>query len=293
MKTEFDPNDDISAREKAEARSAAEKHINETTNMELNLLKDNIRIPKQEFACVSFVAPGLRQQNDSIGLKIKGCFETLEQAQEHANECMKEDNTFDVYAVEMYNWLLVPPDPKAMENQVYHDERLNTLVHEHLLEQEVAKREFDLRKDLLMKNKDVNRELLAAQLGVDGEYTPSELAAALENASIHPSERVVHTRDEHEAVRDQYWHTYDGMGAEIRDEREQRRVEGNVDVRGFTQDPQRAEGNYARVVETKVKEEDIVPTIQQSVPPLGADESGIQDMIKERGAEEEKKNSLA
>lgn len=292
MKAEFDPNDDIGYKQKTEARSAAEDHIKETTNMELNLLKDNIRVPKQEYACVSFVAPGLRQKNDSIGLKIKGCFETLEQAQEHAADLMKEDPTFDVYAVEMYNWLLVPPDPKAMENQVYHDERLNTLVHEHLLEQEVAKREFDLRKDLLMKNKDVNRELLAAQLGVEGEYSASELASALENASIHPSERIVHTHEEHDAVRDQYWNTYEGIGDDIRQEREQRRLDGNVDLRGFTQDPQRAEGNFARIVETKVREEDIVPTIQGSMPPIGADDSGIPDMI-EHGAEEEKKNSLA
>ena len=241
MKAEFDPNDDITNEQRTQARTAAEDHISATTNMELNLLKDNIRVPKQEYACVSFVAPGLRQKTDSIGLKIKGCFETLEQAQEHASDLMKEDHTFDVYVVEMYNWLLVPPDPKAMEDQVYHDERLNTLVHEHLLEQEVAKREFDLRKDLLMKNKDVNRELLAAQLGVEGEYTASELASALENASIHPSERVVHTKEEHQAVRDQYWNTYDGIGDEIRQEREQRRVEGNVDLRGFTQESSNAQ----------------------------------------------------
>ncbi len=292
MKAEFDPNDDITKEQKIEARSAAEDHINATTNMELNLLKDNIRVPKQEFACVSFIAPGLRQKNDSIGLKIKGCFETLEQAQEHAADLMKEDSTFDVYAVEMYNWLLVPPDPKAMENQIYHDERLNTLVHEHLLEQEVAKREFDLRKDLLMKNKDVNKDLLAAQLGVEGEYTPSELVAALENSSIHPSERVVNTQDEHEAVRDNYWNTYDGMGDEVREKREQRRVEGNVDVLGFTQNPQRNEGNFVQITESKVTEENIAPTIQNAIPPMGADKSGILDMVA-HGAEEEKKNSLA
>ena len=129
---------------------AVEKQIK---NMTLNEIvdKDEAKIPGQNYALISIVAPQTRQKHDEICIKIKGVFSTIEEANKHASMLQKIDSVFDIYVVEMYSWLLVPPNTDHME-QTHVDSKLNELISNHRSEQLKAKAHFDERKRELISN---------------------------------------------------------------------------------------------------------------------------------------------
>lgn len=75
-----------------------------------HLQEDLLTVPGQRFALVSFVSPHGKQKSDQCGMKIRGVFNSKEEANAHVKRLQKEDNTFDIFLVEMYKWVLIPPD---------------------------------------------------------------------------------------------------------------------------------------------------------------------------------------
>merc|ERR1712072_115718 len=51
-----------------------------------------------------------------------------DEAASHAKRLQKEDATFDIYVVDMYKWLLIPPDNLQIEDAHYADEKLEELM---------------------------------------------------------------------------------------------------------------------------------------------------------------------
>ena len=115
------------------------------------LKADSIQIPGQRYALISVVSPSSSQKNDTCGVKIRGVFETVEEAQMQAKTLSKTDPLFDVFLVEMYKWLPIPPNTDMIENQEYQDNVLNTIVKSHAEEQIKAKEFFEQRKLELMQ----------------------------------------------------------------------------------------------------------------------------------------------
>lgn len=114
--------------------------------------EDFITVPGQVYALVSFVAPtGTNQRNDKFGLKIRGCFATKEEAHSHVRRLQQVDKTMDIYLVDMYKWLLIPPDPNAIEDQEYQEEFLNNLIKGYRENQALAKQHFQERKEAVQK----------------------------------------------------------------------------------------------------------------------------------------------
>ncbi len=121
----------------------------ETTYLE----EDPIKVPGQRYAVVSFVAPyDTNQKADYIAQKIRGCFSTLDDAQMHADRLSKMDRSFDVYVVEMYNWVKIPPNPHEIEDQVHQEKWLNDHIKGYKEEQLKAKQHFEERKDEMLNN---------------------------------------------------------------------------------------------------------------------------------------------
>ena len=69
------------------------------------LKPDETQIPGQRYALISVVSPTSSQKNDMCGIKIKGVFETIEEAQLYAKKITQLDPLFDIFLVEMYKWL--------------------------------------------------------------------------------------------------------------------------------------------------------------------------------------------
>jgi len=120
-----------------------------------SLEADYLTVPGQLFACVSFVGPDLPQKNDKFGMKIRGCFPSRDEAGTHAKRLQKEDAIVDIYVVDMYKWLLIPPDREQIEDTHYQNEKLEEIMTKYRANQSQAAAMFEKRKrDMIAKPQD-------------------------------------------------------------------------------------------------------------------------------------------
>ena len=125
-----------------------------------SLEQDYTTVPGQLYACISLVGPDCPQKNDKFGLKIRGCFNSRDEAASHAKRLQKEDATFDIYVVDMYKWLLIPPDRDHIEDVHYNDEKLEEIMSKYRENQAMASKMFEERK----------RDLMAKPTGTEMPY---------------------------------------------------------------------------------------------------------------------------
>ena len=111
-----------------------------------SLEQDYITVPGQYFACISFVGPDLPQKNEKLGMKIRGCFATRDEAASHAKRLQKEDALVDIYVVDMYKWLLIPPDRSQIDDVHYQNEKLEEIMTKYKENQAAAAAMFEKRK---------------------------------------------------------------------------------------------------------------------------------------------------
>tara|TARA_B000000557_G_scaffold210764_1_gene176673 strand:+ start:445 stop:1227 length:783 start_codon:yes stop_codon:yes gene_type:complete len=114
------------------------------------LEQDYTTVPGQLYACLSVVGPEAPQKNDKFGIKIRGAFNSRDEAAAHAKRLQKEDATFDIYVVDMYKWLLIPPDNLKIEDAHYADEKLEELMTGYRENQAQAAAMFAERKRDMM-----------------------------------------------------------------------------------------------------------------------------------------------
>jgi len=133
-----------------------EKNVRSLT-LDQNVDTDTEKMHGQNFALISIVSPDGNQKAKNICLKIKGVFNTVEEANKHAEMLQKLDDTFDIYVVEMYSWLLVPPDPELLE-QKHVDSKLNEIIGGHRESQLKAKAYYEERKRELLENINIENE---------------------------------------------------------------------------------------------------------------------------------------
>ena len=115
-----------------------------------SLTSDYTTVPGQLFACLSVVGPEAPQKNDKFGIKIRGAFGSRSEAAEHAKRLQKEDATFDIYVVDMYKWLLIPPDPTKIEDAHFANEKLEEIMQGYKENQAQAAKMFEERKADMM-----------------------------------------------------------------------------------------------------------------------------------------------
>jgi hypothetical protein len=116
----------------------------------MSLEQDYTTVPGQLFACLSIVGPDCPQKTDKFGIKIRGCFATRDEAANHAKRLQKEDSTFDIYVVDMYKWLLIPPDAALIEDAHYTNEKLEEIMVKYRENQSMAAKMFEERKRDMM-----------------------------------------------------------------------------------------------------------------------------------------------
>ena len=111
-----------------------------------SLEQDFLTVPGQLFACVSFVGPDQPQKNEQLGMKIRGCFATRDEAASHAKRLQKEDALVDIYVVDMYKWLLIPPQRDQIQDVHYQNEKLEEIMTKYRENQAQAAAMFEKRK---------------------------------------------------------------------------------------------------------------------------------------------------
>lgn len=65
------------------------------------------------------------------GLKIRGTYASLQEAENRAKKLQKKDPNFHVFVGPVGYWLPWDPSPDGVQDQVYAEERLNDLMHEY------------------------------------------------------------------------------------------------------------------------------------------------------------------
>jgi hypothetical protein len=119
----------------------------------MSLETDYTTVPGQAFACLSIVGPECPQKNEKFGIKIRGAFATRDEAANHAKRLQKEDGTFDIYVVDLYKWLLIPPDSDKIEDVHYSNEKLEEIMSGYKENQSQAARMFSERKQSMSETK--------------------------------------------------------------------------------------------------------------------------------------------
>lgn len=119
---------------------------------ERDFLDEDPKIAGQNFACVSFVSPSSNQKSDVLGLKIRGVFETREEAEKRVRFLQDYDSDFDIYVADLFRWLPWAPDPEKIQDEVHMNSQLNELVKGQKQSNQQAKSQFKKRtNDLLEK----------------------------------------------------------------------------------------------------------------------------------------------
>jgi hypothetical protein len=118
----------------------------------MSLEQDFLTVPGQLFALISIVGPDMPQKNEHLALKIRGCFASKSEADSHAKRLQKEDALVDIYVVDMYKWLLIPPDRAQIDNVHYREEKLEEIFSKYNENQRMAAAHFEKRKrDMMAK----------------------------------------------------------------------------------------------------------------------------------------------
>jgi len=124
---------------------------------EVDILEtDQVQVPGQNFALISVVSS---KEGKTHALKIRGVFNTVEDAQKHAKRLHASDPNYDIIIAELYKWLQIPPNRDDIENQVHQDETLNQIIQAHV-DEKVKVDEFyaQRKKELIKGNIDPNDE---------------------------------------------------------------------------------------------------------------------------------------
>ena len=87
-------------------------------------LTDDNPLKNQTWCCLSFLTP---TNSRVYGLKIRGVFSSLEDANELAKNLQRTDIYNHIYVASVGNWLKWDPDPTEIKEQIYENETLNSI----------------------------------------------------------------------------------------------------------------------------------------------------------------------
>lgn len=108
--------------------------------MEKDYLTEDTLIPEnQNFMCISFLSD-VENKLSLKGVKVRGSFKTLEEAQEHAKKLQSIDQAHNVFVGEVGKWVAFNPDVNSKEagDPEYANEQLNKMMKEYNKNQELA-----------------------------------------------------------------------------------------------------------------------------------------------------------
>lgn len=88
----------------------------------------------------------IKSDNNAKGIKIRGVYNTMEDAKKRCEQIRQFDKVFNVFVGEVGSWLPWDDDPESAEEAVYAEEKLNQLMKSFKEQQVKAKEYHELRK---------------------------------------------------------------------------------------------------------------------------------------------------
>lgn len=160
----------------------------------IDRLKEDLPIPRQNWVCISFLSPEGIKNCSLRGLKIRGTYDTKEEAKERCEELQAIDSKHHVFVGEVGKWLPWDPDPNSTKDQVYQEKELNDLMEGYEDNLKKATKMQEQRKDDMMKNaayeqrtrKEVVQERLQKKLAKKKMDTKMETVAKTSMKNLLP-----------------------------------------------------------------------------------------------------------
>ena len=118
-----------------------------SSEKDIHLDEDLCFATNEKFAVISFCSSKSRQRikdDDSVALKIRGCFGTTDEAISHVKLL---NNDLDAYVMEMYKWTLLGNVVPGMDSE----DHLVDMIKCHKKKNEDAREEFKKRKEIIQK----------------------------------------------------------------------------------------------------------------------------------------------
>jgi hypothetical protein len=86
------------------------------------------------------------------GIKVRGTFDTIDEAKNRCEFLKKIDNKFNIYIAQVGCWCPWSPNPECLENQEYAETQLNTLMKEYKKNMDNRDVVFENRKQTIASN---------------------------------------------------------------------------------------------------------------------------------------------
>merc|ERR1711916_246365 len=106
-------------------------------SQKIDYLTEDKPLANQKFVCLSFLSPEGISNCKIRGLKVRGVYDTYEDATERAKELRDMDKHFHVFVGEVGKWLPWDPEPdsKNVKDAEYAETELNTLMKSYMKNQ--------------------------------------------------------------------------------------------------------------------------------------------------------------
>ena len=101
------------------------------------------------------------------GIKVRGVFDTIEEAKNRSEFLKRSDNKFNIYIAQMGCWCPWSPDPNDLQNQEYAETQLNTLMKQYKQNMQNKDEIFENRKNDLIDKSKSNKNNTTGNIEVD------------------------------------------------------------------------------------------------------------------------------
>jgi len=96
------------------------------------------------------------------GFKVRGCYDTMEQATARTKEISKFDRNHHVFISEVGKWACFGQTPESAQQQKYMHDELNTIMEAHERERIKAAKDFNERRRAMME-REVEKQIKAEE----------------------------------------------------------------------------------------------------------------------------------
>ena len=124
------------------------------------------------------------------GIKVRGVFDTVEEAKNRCEFLKKIDNKFDIYISQVGCWCPWAPNPNDLQNQEYSETQLNTLMKQYKQNMDERDEVFDKRKNDIISASAKKTDDIASNLEEVDPWTAKKNQEAKEEVNEEVKEEV-------------------------------------------------------------------------------------------------------
>jgi hypothetical protein len=119
------------------------------------------------------------------GIKVRGVFDTVDEAKNRCEFLKKIDNKFDIFIGQVGCWCPWSPNPNDLQNQEYSETQLNTLMKQYKKNMDDRDEVFDKRRNDTI-SKTTKNDDLADDLAKDDPWTARKRENQPEGEEVKP-----------------------------------------------------------------------------------------------------------